>query len=150
MEGLLLDPIDPSTGHHSETPSVFGDSQFFIDFLNQIEGWKTRCKNLHWAAPKKNIHVYLDDFLNILSDYQDGLAEGYMGILGQMPSTCIAGIAPKSGNAWDFIKEVKDSTMKFYNSIPTGTVYVGIKSECETFIQNINKFDYLFQLCDRV
>lgn len=33
-------------------------SQFFINFLNQLEGWKTKCKNLHWAAPKKNIHVY--------------------------------------------------------------------------------------------
>ena len=31
------------------------ESQFFISFLNQLEGWKTKCKNLHWAAPKKNI-----------------------------------------------------------------------------------------------
>ena len=34
-------------------------SKFFIEFLNKLEGWKTKCKNLHWAAPKKNIHVYL-------------------------------------------------------------------------------------------
>lgn len=32
-------------------------SQFFINFLNQLEGWKTKCKNLHWAAPKKNIRI---------------------------------------------------------------------------------------------
>ena len=38
-------------------------SQFFISFLNQLEGWKTKCKNLHWASLKKNIHTYLDDFL---------------------------------------------------------------------------------------
>ena len=43
-------------------------SRIFIEFLNKLEGWKTKCKNLHWAAPKKNIHQYLDEFLSILSD----------------------------------------------------------------------------------
>lgn len=73
-EESLFTPIE------SDRDMLSGSSQLFIDFLNQIEGWKTKCKNLHWAAPKKNIHVYLDEFLEILSDYQDSLAEGYMGI----------------------------------------------------------------------
>lgn len=64
----------------SDSDILSGFSQLFIDFLNQIEGWKTKCKNLHWAAPKKNIHVYLDEFLEILSDCQDSLAEGCMDI----------------------------------------------------------------------
>lgn len=123
-------------------------SQFFISFLNQLEGWKTKCKNLHWAAPKKNIHVYLDEFLDILSDYQDGLAEGYMGILGKMQPNVIKGTASDALNAIDFIEEVKSGTLSFYDKIPQETVYKGITSECETFIQNINKYRYLFGLCD--
>lgn len=62
-EESLFTPIE------SDRDMLSGSSQLFIDFLNQIEGWKTKCKNLHWAAPKKNIHVYLDEFLEILSDY---------------------------------------------------------------------------------
>ena len=123
-------------------------SQFFINFLNQLEGWKTKCKNLHWAAPKKNIHVYLDEFLDILSDYQDGLAEGYMGILGKMQPNVIKGIPSDTLNAIDFINEVRGATVVFYDKIPQETVYKGIASECETFIQNINKYKYLFELCD--
>lgn len=123
-------------------------SQKFIGFINQIEGWKTKCKNLHWAAPKKNIHVYLDDFLDVLSDYQDSLAEGYMGILGQMAPNAVKGIPCECLNAIDFINEVRVKTVEFYDSLPTETVYKGIASECETFIQNINKFSYLFSLCD--
>ena len=123
-------------------------SQLFINFLNQLEGWKTKCKNLHWAAPKKNIHVYLDEFLEVLSDYQDGLAEGYMGILGRMQPNVIKGIPSDSLNALDFIKDVKNKTIIFYNKIPKDTIYKGIASECETFIQNLNKYDYLFRLCD--
>ena len=41
----------------------------FLDFICKLEGWKTKCKNLHWAAPKKNVHVYLDEFLEVISDY---------------------------------------------------------------------------------
>ena len=123
-------------------------SQFFINFLNQLEGWKTKCKNLHWAAPKKNIHVYLDEFLDILSDYQDGLAEGYMGILGKIQPNVIKGTASNALNAIDFIEEVKAGTLSFYDKIPQETVYKGITSECETLIRNINKYRYLFGLCD--
>ena len=116
--------------------------------MNKLEGWKTKCKNLHWAAPKKNIHVYLDEFLDILGDYQDGLAEGYMGILGKMQPNVIKGIPSDTLNAMDFIEEVKIDTLSFYDKIPQETVYKGITSECETFIQNINKYKYLFGLCD--
>ena len=140
-EDNLFTPMESS---RSESPR----SQMFIDFLNKLEGWKTKCKNLHWAAPKKNIHVYLDDFLEILSDYQDGLAEGYMGILGKMQPNVIKGIPSEALNAFDFISEVKYNTITFYESLPKDTIYKGIASECETFIQNINKYDYLFHLCD--
>ena len=126
----------------------FSGSQFFIEFLNKLEGWKTKCKNLHWAAPKKNIHVYLDEFLDILSDYQDGLAEGYQGILGKMQPNAIEGIKSNALDAYSLIAEVKAGTIAFYDKIPKETIYKGIASECETFIQNINKYDYLFHLTD--
>lgn len=123
-------------------------AEFFIHFLNRMEGWKTKCKNLHWAAPKKNIHVYLDEFLEKLEDFQDILAEGYMGILGKMQPNVIKGIPSDTLNAMDFIEEVRTHTLAFYDKIPEDTIYVGIKSECETFIQEINQYKYLFGLCD--
>ena len=123
-------------------------AQFFINFINKLEGFKTKCKNLHWSAPKKNIHVYLDEFLGILSDYQDSVAEDYQGILGHMQPNVIEGIKSQSLNAIDFINEVKIATETFYNNIPDDTCYVGIKSETETFIHNIFKYKYLFEISD--
>ena len=142
FEDNLFTPMESSRSMEVPQP------QLFIDFLNKLEGWKTKCKNLHWAAPKKNIHVYLDEFLEILSDYQDGLAEGYMGILGKMQPNVIKGTSSEALNAFDFISEVKYNTIDFYKKIPEDVIYKGIASECETFIQNINKYDYLFHLCD--
>ena len=136
------------TPMESSINTEISNSQFFINFLNQLEGWKTKCKNLHWSAPKKNIHKYLDEFLDILSDYQDNLAEGYMGILGKMQPNIIKGTSSDVLNAFDFINEVKSTTLTFYDKIPKEIIYKGIASECETFIQNINKYDYLFHLCD--
>ena len=141
-EDSLFTPMESS-----RSTEVSG-SQFFNNFLNQLEGWKTKCKNLHWAAPKKNIHVYLDEFLDILSDYQDGLAEEYQGLLGHMQPNAIKGVESSSLNAIDFISEVKQGTLNFYSRIPEGIEFSGIKSECETFIHNILKYKYLFELCD--
>lgn len=125
-----------------------GITNVFLYFINVMEGWKTRCKNLHWAAPKKNVHVYLDDFLEILSDYQDTVAEGYMGILGKMHPHSVNGIACNALNAMEIIEEIRTKTLSFYNSIPSESIYVGLKSETETFIHNINKYKYLFSLTD--
>ena len=78
-------------------PQGGSDTQVYIDFLCRLEGWKTRCKNLHWAAPKKNIHVYLDEFLDVLSDYEDSLAEDIMGVLGsRLSPTSINGTSCSS------------------------------------------------------
>lgn len=143
-DNILLTPMDSK---EVNTPST-NPSDVFLNFINKLEGYKTKCKNLHWAAPKKNIHVYLDEFLDIISDYQDGLAEGYMGILGKMQPNVIRGIQNNALNAIDFIEELRAETISFYEKIPQGSIYKGITSECETFIQNINKYKYLFSLCD--
>lgn len=146
MLDTLLTPMSSSITRTTEE-EVTG-SQFFINFLNQLEGWKTKCKNLHWAAPKKNIHVYLDDFLEVVSDYQDSVAEDYQGILGHMQPNAIKGTPCDALNAIDFIKEVIVKTKEFYNRIPQDTCYAGIKSETETFIHNNYKYKYLFELTD--
>lgn len=52
-------------------------------YKSKLEGWKNRCKNLHWVVPNKDIHEYLDEFLEILDDYQDAPAEDIMGLLGR-------------------------------------------------------------------
>lgn len=60
-EESLFTPIE------SDRDMLSGSSQLFIDFLNQIEGWKTKCKNLHWAAPKR---IYMYILMSSLKSYQ--------------------------------------------------------------------------------
>ena len=146
MIDTLFSEVNISTSKE-ETVQI-STEQFFINFINKLEGFKTKCKNLHWSAPKKNIHIYLDEFLDILSDYQDGLAEEAMGIYGKFQPNVLKGVECGSLNAIDFIMEVKNVTFNFYTSLPEDATLAGVKSECETFIHNIHKYHYLFNLCD--
>lgn len=143
MTGEILLDMAPEVNRGPENGSL----EFFISFISKVEGWKTRCKNLHWAAKRKNIHVYLDDFLKVLSDYQDSIAEDCMGILGKMSPVCIAGVSPMSADPYGFIDEVRQGVLKFYDSVPKDSVYAGIRSETENFIHEVNKYRYLFSLC---
>lgn len=141
--------LNEALGNVKDTGSMNSNSTKFIDFLNRLEGWKTKCKNLHWASHKKNIHTYLDDFLEVLQEYQDGLAEEEMGIYGRMLPNVIVGISSMATNAKEFIQEIKTATLAFYEGLPQDAIHAGIRSECETFIHNINKYVYLFSLTDQ-
>ena len=141
-------PLVPRTPVFQNGGQVSGLKPF-LDFICKLEGWKTKCKNLHWAAPKKNVHVYLDEFLEVISDYQDTVAEGIMGVLSvHLGPNDVKGDPGDAQNAQQFVDEVKAGTLSFYKQIPESPLYAGLKSECETFIQNVNKYDYLFSLCD--
>ena len=122
-------------------------TDLYINFLCQIEGWKTKCKNLHWAAQNDSIHRRLDDLADVLSSYQDALAEDYMGINGRVRPDILTGISSNAIEPNTFISEIIENTLGFYSQIDPSVAYAGIKSETETFIHNLNKIKYLFSLC---
>lgn len=122
-------------------------TDLYINFLCQIEGWKTKCKNLHWAAQNDSIHKRLDDLADVLSSYQDALAEDYMGINGRVRPDILTGISSNAIEPNTFISEIIENTLGFYSQIDSSVIYAGIKSETETFIHNLNKIKYLFSLC---
>lgn len=131
--------------------------EFFLDYINFLEGIKTHCKAMHWGImnvegvkSKRGAHIYLDDFLDIISDYQDMIAETTQGILGNYIT--LANIKGKSvpqgvaDNPHDFCQWLQNNVVNFYNSLDI-PAYVGIKSETETFIKDIQKYNCLFNFC---
>lgn len=136
---------DVPTISKSETNG--NSTDLYINFLCQIEGWKTKCKNLHWAAQNDSIHRRLDDLADVLSSYQDALAEDYMGINGRVRPDILTGISSNAIEPNTFVSEIIENTLSFYSQIDSNVVYAGIKSETETFIHNLNKIKYLFSLC---
>ncbi len=120
---------------------------YFIKYLNILEGFKTKIKNLHWAAFAMNIHVRLDELLEIVSDFQDSVAEESMGIHGQLGPNVISGTPCECVDPLAMLESLKQKTVTFYKGLGDKVDYVGIKSETETFIHELNKYLYLFRLC---
>ena len=143
----LLQPLSSISG----TPSGL---QYFINYINVLEGAKTKIKNLHWGAKnlpnadKRGAHLYLDDFLDIVSDFQDTIAESSSGILGEMDLNAISGTGMICTTPRDLINILLDKTVSFYDNLPSGTQYVGIRSETEVFIKDLTKYKYLFRLTE--
>lgn len=142
-----ITPVNEKPEIEEEYSSDSDSKMLFINFLCRIEGWKTKTKNLHWASRHNDIHTRLDEFYDKLDDYSDNLAESFSGILGPMNPNDIVSVPSSVKNPFDLIEEIREETIKFLDNFPKSTVYVGIKSETETFMNTITSYNYLFGLC---
>lgn len=116
-------------------------------FLGVLGGFVFKAKVLHWAAKGKDIHEYLDAFWKLLYDFQDTIAEGWMGIGGKFSASEIGFVASDSNEPREFIREVEEKVLDFYELLPDEPMFKGLSGEVEGFIQEIQKYKYLFGLC---
>lgn len=150
METLLTTIYDEEETHSRS--SIFN---FFLTYVNVLEGIKTQIKNVHWASlkllnsDKRGAHLYLDDFLEVVGNFQDLVAESAMGITGEsFEFNTVKGVPFHASSTDELIKYIQNKTVEFYDAIPKETIYAGIKSETETFILNINQYVFRFKLTD--
>lgn len=130
------------------------DKKTCLLFINLIEGTKSICKALHWQSPslkvndKRGAHLYLDDFHDVLSDYQDTLAESSQGILGVFlnPKVVKGNVSKEITSPMELVDFLIENTTYFYDNLPKDTIWTGVKSETETFIKDLNKYKYLFSM----
>lgn len=157
----FINGYDDTGGHKSfvvrdmqGAVSVPSPLQFFIDYINVLEGCKSRIKNLHWASKrlpngeKMAAHLRLDELLDETADFQDTVAENASGILGAMQLNDIQGIPFNCSNCNDLMVYMLQKTVEFYSGLPVETRFVGIKSETENFIKVINRYKYLFDITE--
>lgn len=149
--GGLLTPVDDVS---VESP-MSNEFNIFLHFVNVLEGVKTQIKNVHWASlklpnsDKRGAHLYLDDFVDIVGDFQDTVAESAIGITGtSFDFNTVHGISFNASNTQELMEYIKSKTLEFYNGLPSSAIYAGIKSETETFINNIVIYTFRFRLTE--
>ena len=123
------------------------DSDIVKQFLGRLSGFVHKAKSLHWAAEGKDIHEYLDDIWEETYKFQDAIAEGFMGIDGKLDSD-IPFLMPEATSPEDFISELEEKVEEFYSQLPDLAKFKGLSGEIESFIQTVEKYKYLFSLCD--
>jgi hypothetical protein len=138
----------------SGVSNVSSGLQQYIDFINILEGVKTRIKNMHWASKKiansdkRGVHIYLDDLLSVIADFQDMLAESSQGIYGSMNLDSISAVPFTAGTPKELVGYIQGKTSEFYTGIPDTPSLAGIKSETEVLIKDLQKYQFLFSLTE--
>lgn len=115
-----------------------------LNFINKVEGWKTAIKNLHWDASSLSQHKEADNVSYRIEDFQDTVSEVEQSISGKLPLNQLKPVEYKIENIQSFLKDVIGDTTAFYKELKgMGDEYIGLCSECESFIMNMQKEVYL-------
>lgn len=130
-------------------PSI--SNHTLLGFLNALEGYKTKTKELHWAskrflAQRGNIHELLDDLLDIISDYQDIVAEVGQSFLGVIQFNTFKAIPCDATCPLVLIQCLEDQALELKRNYGNDIKWSGIINATDDYIQNIQQKKYLLQL----
>ena len=118
--------------------------QFILKYVNDCEGWKTAIKQLHWNAKNLAQHKLCDEIADTISDFQDQVSEVEQSISGNLPFNKLKGTPYKVSSLEKFINDVIKTTNSFYDRLKKeGSDYVGMASDCESFLSEMQRKMYL-------
>ena len=105
-------------------------------------------KELHWDAATMSSHELCDKITDTISDFEDALAEEMQTISGETIKPGDISIElPKAMTLKEFIAEFLKDVYVYYSTL-SDAKYIGVKSEVESLIHDMNVYDYLADKTD--
>jgi len=128
-------------------PEQEAPAKDILDLINPLEGVKTRIKNLHWIN-KINMHRLYDELADLVSKYEDSMAEDWQGINGLLELDDVQAVECNAADYPELFEEIEAIVVDFYQNCLDGVDirYNGMKSESDTFIHDLHVQKYLFDL----
>lgn len=117
----------------------------FVDYANFLEGVKTRTKNIHWGELDNSKHVYLDDLIDELSDYEDKIMEAGQSGFGRFGDGEVNGEEIEENEPIELIDLIIERTKDFHEAIKDNIDYVGEMSWIEDFLATLKQTKYRLQ-----
>ncbi len=118
--------------------------KYILDFICQLEGFKTGIKSLHWDSNSLSQHQLCDDIATTISDYQDKVSEVEQSISGKLPINNLKGTTYKITTLKKFVEDVISSINSFYSKLKKeGDKYIGMRSDTESVLSDLQRQLYL-------
>ena len=115
-----------------------------LSFVNKLEGYKTAIKQLHWDAKNMSQHELCDDIAESIAEFQDTVSEVEQSITGKLKINSLKPTEYKIKDLKSFVEDVFDATNSFYKEVKDmGDTYVGMASDCESFLSDMQRKLYL-------
>jgi len=129
----------------------FGYLALSLDFINDLEGYKTSFKNFHWSAPDLTYHRQIDSFLDKLIEFQDEIAEQSQGYANtQYGINTIQGTKFEFADPRQALDALDARVLSFLQQINNDLTLSGVVNAINDFQQTILQNKYLFRLADKV
>lgn len=126
--------------------SLNEEKRIFNQYLNFIEGAKTRLKNIHWGEKDNSKHVYLDDLSNEVSDFEDKVAEAGQSGFGRFNEGEIQGDEIEENDPVKICEMIFDRTIEFRRMLDGKDEYNGEISWIDDFLANLKQSKYRLQM----
>lgn len=118
-----------------------------LSFVNRLQSYKTAIKNLHWSSKHMSEHKLWDDIADSVANVQDEVAEIAQGLFGKIKPNELKPRRYNITNSKKTLNDILKDTKLFYSTIKRGDTFVGIRSSVEAFIGELEKFQYLMDMC---
>ena len=119
-----------------------------LDYLSKCTGWLAAIQNIHWDANSMSQHKLCDDIKKDFDEFRDIVAEIEQGIDGNIALNDLKSIEYEITDLDKFLKGAKADTLSFYKNLD-GDDYIGMRSECESFLGKLQKYIYLNTFCKK-
>lgn len=113
-----------------------------ISFLNYLEGYWIRTREIHWSTDNNAIHKLCDEIMDGLLDYLDKIAESAMGMYDDKIQ--IGEFLPELPNGkslMPMLNELTKDTLSYKNSLKTPEAD-GIKNILDEILAFADKYKY--------
>ena len=120
-----------------------------VVFICKIFAFCDKLRVLHWAATNMSYHNALDDFIKILEDYKDAIAENIQAVIGfQFKSSDFTQInLPIEDNPISVLNELKICLQNFLKDHEDDIEYEGCRNATSGLLESVYKYIYVFRLC---
>ena len=118
-----------------------------LSYVNKLQSYKTAIKNLHWSSKNMSEHKLWDEIADTVADTQDEIAEMAQGIFGNIKLNELKPRRYNITNSKKTLNDILKDTKLFYSTVKRGEQFIGIRSEIENFIGQLEKYQYLMNFC---
>lgn len=145
-EGKINLTKEPEVNDYSIEKSEKGEKRVFCDFMNYIEGVKTRIKNIHWSEEDDAKHKYLDDFADSVSEFEDKIAEAGQSEFGRFEDGEINGEEIEEDNPIKLVDLLSNRTKEFRKKLEGNDNFLGEISWIDDFLAKLKQTKYRLQM----
>lgn len=115
-----------------------------LKYLNKLESYKMASLQFHWHSNSISQHELCDKIMDEVAEFEDTIAEIEQSMSGKFPLNKLKPEEYTCDTLKGFAMDIVDSAKEFLSKVEKlGPDYVGMKSEVESFIGEMQKYVYL-------